>query len=837
MRRTDAWGYPHTDARWTAWWRPGSPMRMGSTRRRAYGPAPTTSHHMPTSHRLRSRLGRPALTAAVAATAALGALSPAADAAGLTDIWTRWTTSTVQQRDAWVRGLDYTTTSEIWAASEGDGVFQSASAGISFANTPGINSGLIGNADALNVRQVVADGGTLYAATSAGLFRRGAGGSTWLQLGTDKPFGADLIAAVQAVRVSGGTVLAGTASRGLRRSTDSGDSWSQATGIPANESIWHIVGTGPALYAAGGSGVYRSLDGGASWTLRSDGLAGSSVLRIGISPINPLKLYAALGSSGIYRSSNGGETWTAASGSGGGSLPGTVRALLVVPSGFGGDRVIAGTTSGVWATIDDGATWRSMSKTGVPGDPTMNNQIVWSLSFAPTAAPGFLFAGTQANGVFRIPFAPVVAVQGGLLPTLDVGAGAPVVDKIIHATAGQWTGSDPIVFAFQWQRCNDQNASSCSDIAGAKDDTYLPTSADLGKRLRVRVGASNLLGQVGSPIASTITQAVTSSAGSTPSPSKFPTLSPANQSLPWGSTYSINQGQWPIGTSIDYEWERCNENYAGCVVIPNSNSSTYVSLASDVGKTLKAYVLGTASSLTTRSLAGTSFQVIERKPVNTTPPLVLGDAVVGGTLDSAAGGWTGNNITYFRQWQACNGSGGDCSAIPGATGTTFTPLGIHKGATIRVRIEARNGQGSGFVEYATSGPTSVITDAPAGSGGAPAGGSAGGAAGSGAAAGAGAGNGTGVQAGQSQPSLLAPAIIRPKRLRVGATISVPKSLAGATALSFQWLRAGKPIKKATKRSYRLTRADRGKALACRITATLPSGARVVLTTKSLKTPR
>lgn len=786
------------------------------------GPAPpwTTLPLMPTNSCSSARLRRVAAHATLAL-ATLATVPAASQAAGAADTWTRWTTSTLQQRDAWVRSLDFTTTSEIWAASEGDGVFQSASAGTSFANTPGLNSGLIGNADALNVRQVVADGATLYAATSAGLYRRGSGGSTWLQLGADKPFGADLVTAVQTVRVSGDTILAGTASRGLRRSADGGANWSQAAGIPTSESIWHIVGTGPALYAAGGSGVYRSLDGGASWALRSDGLSGSSVLRLGISPINPLKLYAALGSSGIYRSSNGGETWSPASGAGSAALPGTVRAMIVVPSGFGGDRLIAGTTSGVWATIDDGATWRPMAKSALAGDPPMNNQIVWSLSFAPTAAPGFLFAGTQASGVYRIPFAPVVAVQGSV-PMLDLGAQAPVVDKLVHATTGGWTGSDPIVFALQWQRCNDQSGNGCTDIAGAKDDSYLPTSADLGKTLRVRVRASNLLSPFGAPVASAISKPVTTSASSSPSPSKLPSLAPANQSLPWGSTYTINAGQWPIGTDLDYEWERCDENYSNCAVIPNSNASTYTSLATDVGRTLKGYVLATGSQLTTRSLAGTSFQVIERKPVNTAPPLVLGDPVVGGTLDSAAGGWTGNNITYFRQWQACSAAGGDCSAIPGATGPTFTPLGIHQGMTIRVRIEARNGQGSGFVDYATSAPTPVIGAAPAG----------------GAAGGAGAGSAAGAaQSGQSQPTLATPSILRPKRLRIGATLSVPKTINGATSLSFQWLRSGKRVKRATKRTYRLTRSDRGKTISCRITATLPGGGTVVLTTKGVKAPR
>ncbi len=443
-----------------------------------------------TSHRTSAR----AALGAAAVLTSLAAAAPPASASGALDTWSRWTTSTLQQRNAWVRGLDYTTTSELWAASEGDGVFQSPSGGISFTNTAATNAGLIGDASALQVRQVVADGGNVFAATSAGLFRRGAGGGTWLQLGVDKPVGADLVAAVQAVRISGQTLLAGTASRGLRRSTDGGDTWSQAAGIPTSESIWHIVGVGPAVFAAGSGGVYRSLDGGASWTLRSDGLGGSSVLRLGVSPINPLRLYAALGSSGVYRSVNGGETWTPASGAGAYALPGTVRAMVVVPSGFGSERLIAGTTSGVYATIDDGATWRSMAKTSTPGEPVMSNQIVWALSFAPTAAPGFLFAGTQASGVFRIPFAPVLSVPGGKGPTIDTGAqAAPTVERLVTAMTGEWTGSDPILFGFQWQRCQDQNGNTCSDISGATDDQYLVTSADQGKRLRVRVSAANLL--------------------------------------------------------------------------------------------------------------------------------------------------------------------------------------------------------------------------------------------------------------------------------------------------------------------------------------------------------
>src|SRR5690348_2398222 len=49
----------------------------------------------------------------------------------------------------------------------------------------------------------------------------------------------------------------------------------------------------------------------------------------------------------------------------------------------------------------------------------------------------------------------------------------------LKAKPGQWTGVNPITFAYQWRRC-DKNGSSCSDIAGAKSQSYTLTSTDIG---------------------------------------------------------------------------------------------------------------------------------------------------------------------------------------------------------------------------------------------------------------------------------------------------------------------------------------------------------------------
>jgi hypothetical protein len=59
---------------------------------------------------------------------------------------------------------------------------------------------------------------------------------------------------------------------------------------------------------------------------------------------------------------------------------------------------------------------------------------------------------------------------------------------------------------------------------------------------------------------------------------------------------------------------------------------------------------------------------------------------------------------------------------------------------------------------------------------------------------------------------------------------------GATKLRYQWLRSGKKIKRATKRVYRLTRKDRGKRIAVRMTYVL-GGQTIKVTSKAIKVPR
>ena len=60
----------------------------------------------------------------------------------------------------------------------------------------------------------------------------------------------------------------------------------------------------------------------------------------------------------------------------------------------------------------------------------------------------------------------------------------------LNATDGSWSGSAPFTFIRQWRRC-DSAGANCSNIPGATGASYSPAAADLGKRLRVRVTATN----------------------------------------------------------------------------------------------------------------------------------------------------------------------------------------------------------------------------------------------------------------------------------------------------------------------------------------------------------
>lgn len=93
--------------------------------------------------------------------------------------------------------------------------------------------------------------------------------------------------------------------------------------------------------------------------------------------------------------------------------------------------------------------------------------------------------------------------------------GVAKVGQALTADPGQWSGVQPIAYAFQWQRCN-ANGGGCGDIPGANGKTLSLDSSDVGKTLRVRVTARNKKGSA--TALSAVTAVVAGSGGPAPKP-------------------------------------------------------------------------------------------------------------------------------------------------------------------------------------------------------------------------------------------------------------------------------------------------------------------------------
>jgi hypothetical protein len=106
-------------------------------------------------------------------------------------------------------------------------------------------------------------------------------------------------------------------------------------------------------------------------------------------------------------------------------------------------------------------------------------------------AGGATIAVAAASTVgLAAPGSPAQAQYAPRSSTAPTIGGTAQVGATLTANPGTWTGDQPVVFGFQWLRCN-SGGNNCVTIGGATNQTYTAAEADRDNTLRVQVRAQN----------------------------------------------------------------------------------------------------------------------------------------------------------------------------------------------------------------------------------------------------------------------------------------------------------------------------------------------------------
>ncbi|HYI19717.1 MAG TPA: hypothetical protein VD836_13475 [Solirubrobacteraceae bacterium] len=643
----------------------------------------------------------------------------------------------------WVRAIAHgSPPTTVYAGLEGGGVFRSTTGGATWSS---FNSGFP-NPLTTNVRALLTSsaGTTVYAGTDAGLYK--STGGAWQPLAqgaeADPNNPKKLNQSVQSLlELPGGVMLAGVFSGGVHKSPDGGATWQPPApdnGMPKSETVYGLTSNVPGVvYATAGSGVYVSIDAGSSWTRMSDGIPSiASPITTWAYPQQPQILFTSTGSNGIYRSLNGGVTWAPIN-DGLGAV--RARGFQIFPAAQGA-HLYAATEDGLWEALQANSfiapapRWRAVTQDGLI-EPGASNVIMWSLT-APVipgaGAPG-LIAGTQSNGGYFLGFEPPDSACPGTHAS-NTSADCPHLNDasptegqtLVATDPGDWTGTELIEFAYQWQRCTGTTDGSCTDVPGAEETTMVVPDLAAQYRYRVVVTATNPAPTFGTVQRESAYTGLTAespasrpgnnqihgpgitvnSPGETTDPQVGDTMYAAD-----GITPSLpTRDAWfnPPASTYSFQWLRCELGGGNCETVAGANARTYTLTPADGTRTMRVEVTGTASGYSTTLTSGPSYDV-ESAPAAIAPPLppdtpggaarsqapaLTGEAYVGETLAGSVGGWVDPTTDFLRRWVRCDASGGSCTYIQKVAstdpedGSTYRIRADDLGSTLRMRVTA-----------------------------------------------------------------------------------------------------------------------------------------------------
>jgi len=365
-----------------------------------------------------------------------------------------------------------------------------------------------------------------------------------------------------------------------------------------------------------------------------------------------------------------------------------------------------------------------------------------------------------------------VLVTGGAVTVSGTPKVGATLTSTHNLTFAKQEPAGPIaspVITRQWLR-------SGAAIPGATGSSYTLTSSDYGKVISLRVYGTTPGWSFGSQ-----TSAVTGKVakGTFTGTSAAPTVTATGLSLSAALTAgSVLEGD----TKLTYQW------YRGTAKIKKATKPTYTVTSADNAKTVFVRITVAKKNYITKVLdsVAKNYTVVPSSPT----PVVVADAggvKVGAVFSIQARTYAagGLNVSPMLSYQWLRSG----KAIASATSPTYTSGVLDKGKTISVKVTAA------YANYLTSTTTSAATQKL----------------------------GTNVLAGHSSTVSIA------KTTGIITLTATGGVTEGGAKLSYQWLRAGKAITKATKITYTPVAADFNKVITVRITATKTNYTTVVAT--------